>query len=41
MTLLSPAKNKEVAIAAIQAGADGIYIGAPAFGAREKAGNSI
>ena len=41
MTLLSPAKNKEVAIAAIQAGADAIYIGAPAFGAREKAGNSI
>ena len=41
MTLLSPAKNKEVAVAAIQAGADAIYIGAPAFGAREKAGNSI
>ena len=41
MTLLSPAKNKEVAVAAIQAGADAIYIGAPAFGAREKAGNSL
>lgn len=41
ITLLSPAKNKEVAVAAIQAGADAIYIGAPAFGAREKAGNSI
>lgn len=41
MTLLSPAKNKEVAFAAIQAGADAIYIGAQAFGAREKAGNSI
>jgi len=41
LTLLSPAKNKEVAIAAIQAGADAIYIGAPLFGAREKAGNSI
>lgn len=41
MTLLSPAKNKEVAVAAIQAGADAIYIGAPVFGAREKAGNSI
>lgn len=27
--------------AAIQAGADAIYIGAPRFGAREKAGNSI
>ena len=41
VTLLSPAKNKEVAKAAIQAGADAIYIGAPAYGAREKAGNSI
>ena len=41
LTLLSPAKNKEVAIAAIQAGADAIYIGAPQFGAREKAGNSL
>ena len=41
LSLLSPAKNKEVAFAAIQAGADAIYIGAPAFGAREKAGNSL
>ena len=41
ITLLSPAKNKEVAIAAIQAGADAIYIGAPAYGARQAAGNSI
>lgn len=41
VTLLSPAKNKEVAFAAIQAGADAIYIGAPCFGAREKAGNSL
>lgn len=41
LSLLSPAKNKEVAHAAIQAGADAVYIGAPAFGAREKAGNSL
>ena len=41
ITLLSPAKNKEVAFAAIQAGADAIYIGAPMYGAREKAGNSV
>ena len=41
LTLLSPAKNKEVARAAIQAGADAIYIGAPAYGARQAAGNSI
>lgn len=40
-SLLSPAKNKEVAYAAIQAGADAIYIGAPAYGARQAAGNSL
>ena len=39
--LLSPAKNVEVGIAAINHGADAVYIGGPAFGAREKAGNSI
>ena len=41
LSLLAPAKNIEVAKAAIQAGADAIYIGAPAFGARQAAGNSI
>ena len=41
LSLLSPARDKEVAKAAIQAGADAVYIGAPAYGAREKAGNSI
>jgi putative protease len=39
--LLSPAKNLEVGFAAIDHGADAVYIGGPAFGAREKAGNSI
>lgn len=39
--LLAPAKNKECALAAINAGADAIYIGAEFFGARKKAGNSI
>ena len=39
--LLSPAKNAEVGIAAINHGADAVYIGGPAFGAREKAGNSM
>ena len=39
--LLSPAKNLEIGIAAIDHGADAVYIGGPAFGAREKAGNSI
>ncbi len=41
LSLLSPARDKEVAKAAIQAGADAIYIGAPMFGARQAAGNSI
>ena len=39
--LLSPAKNLEVGLAAINHGADAVYIGGPVFGAREKAGNSI
>ena len=39
--LLSPAKNLEVGLAAIDHGADAVYIGGPAFGAREKAGNSM
>ena len=41
VNILSPARDKYVAHAAIQAGADAVYIGAPVFGAREKAGNSI
>ena len=41
MQILSPARDKSVAVAAIQAGADAIYIGAPAYGARQAAGNSI
>ena len=39
--LLSPAKDCEVGIAAINHGADAVYIGCPDFGAREKASNSI
>ena len=41
LSLLAPARDKSVAKAAIQAGADAIYIGAPAFGARQAAGNSL
>ena len=41
LQILSPARDKEVAKAAIQAGADAIYIGPPAFGARQAAGNSL
>lgn len=39
--LLSPAKNLECGIAAIDHGADAVYIGAPRFGARAAAGNPI
>ena len=41
LSLLAPARDKSVAIAAVQAGADAIYIGAPAYGARQAAGNSL
>lgn len=39
--LLAPAKDKETAIAAIDCGADAVYIGGPSFGARSKVGNSV
>ena len=39
--LLAPAKNLESGIAAINFGADAVYIGSPKFGARLAAGNSI
>lgn len=39
--LLSPAKNLECGLAAINHGADAVYIGAPLFSARSAAGNSI
>lgn len=39
--LLSPAKNLETGIAAINSGADAIYIGASDFGARKNAPNSL
>lgn len=39
--LLSPAKNLEFGREAINHGADALYIGAPAFGARQAATNSI
>ena len=41
LELLSPAKNLEQGCEAINHGADAVYIGAPAFGARVAAGNSI
>ena len=39
--LLAPAKNLECGIDAVNHGADAVYIGAPRFGARAAAGNSL
>lgn len=39
--LLAPARDKNCAIAAINAGADAVYLGAADSGARKKAGNSL
>ena len=39
--LLAPARNLACGIAAIDHGADAVYIGAPKFGARAAAGNSL
>ena len=39
--LLAPARDLGGGLAAIDCGADAVYIGAPRFGARETAGNSL
>lgn len=39
--LLAPARNLQCGIAAIDHGADAVYIGAHSFGARHSAGNSV
>lgn len=41
LELLAPAKNLAYGIEAINHGADAVYIGGPAFGARSAAGNSL
>lgn len=41
MELLAPARTAEIGFAAIDCGADAVYIAGPAFGARQAAGNSI
>jgi 23S rRNA 5-hydroxycytidine C2501 synthase len=41
LELLAPAGNADIGIAAIDHGADAVYIGAPKFSARAQAGNSI
>lgn len=39
--LLAPAKDKETAFAAIDCGADAVYMGASSFGARKNAANNL
>ena len=41
LELLAPAKNAQIGIAAIDCGADAVYIAGPSFGARQAAGNSV
>ena len=41
LELLAPARNAEIGIAAIDCGADAVYIAGPSFGARKAAGNSL
>ena len=41
LELLAPARDADIGIAAFEHGADAVYIGAPAFGARASASNSL
>ena len=41
LELLSPARDADIGIEAINHGADAVYIGGPGFGARATAGNSV
>ena len=41
LELLAPARNLDIGIAAIDCGADAVYIAGPGFGARQAAGNSL
>ena len=41
LELLAPARNADIGIAAIDCGADAVYIAGPAFGARQAAGNPV
>ena len=41
LELLAPARNMEIGIAAIDCGADAVYMAGPKFGARQAAGNEI
>ena len=41
LELLAPARDRQIGIAAIDCGADAVYIAGPQFGARQAAGNSV
>ena len=41
LELLAPARNTDIGIAAIDCGADAVYVAGPEFGARQAAGNSM
>ena len=41
LELLAPARTADIGIAAIDCGADAVYLAGPAFGARQAAGNSV
>ena len=41
LELLAPARNADIGIAAIDCGADAVYIAGPEFGARQDAGNAM
>ena len=41
LELLAPAGNRDIGIAAIDCGADAVYIAGPRFGARQAAGNPV
>jgi putative protease len=41
LELLAPARDAAIGIQAVNHGADAVYIGGPAFGARDKAGNPL
>ena len=41
LELLAPARDAQIGIAAIDCGADAVYIAGPQFGARQAAGNSM
>ena len=41
LELLAPARNADIGIEAVNHGADAVYIGGPAFGARAGAGNEL